>query len=69
MLTRIGERIAEPDRQEELKALAERLNPDAWVTDAEVTGGLESYETTFATLRAALGHRRAAKVEPGPQSE
>jgi hypothetical protein len=67
MLARIGERIPEPDRQEELKALAERLNPDAWVTDAEVTGGLESYEATFAMLRAALGPRRPAKAEPGPE--
>jgi hypothetical protein len=58
VLARIGERIPDPDRQVELKALAERLNPDAWVIDADVTAGLESYEATFATLRAALGTRR-----------
>jgi len=58
MLARIGDRVPEPERQEELKALAERLNPDAWVTDTEVTGGLESYETTFASLRGAFGPRR-----------
>lgn len=67
--TRISERIPEPDRQEELNAMAERLNPDGWVTDAEVTAGLESYEATFASLRAALGHRRAAKVEPSPETQ
>ncbi|MBA2302516.1 MAG: hypothetical protein H0W08_07760 [Acidobacteria bacterium] len=58
MLARIGDRVPEPERQEELKALAERLNPDAWVTDTEVTGGLESYESTFASLRGAFGPRR-----------
>jgi hypothetical protein len=67
--TRIRERIPEPDRQEELNAVAERLNPDGWVTDAEVTGALESYEATFASLRAALGHQRAANVDPGPESQ
>jgi hypothetical protein len=66
VLARISERIPEPERQEELKTLAERLNPDTWVTDAEVSEGLESYETTFAALRASFGHRRPAKVEPDP---
>jgi len=69
VLTRISERIPEPDRQAELKLLAERLNPDAWVTDTEVTGGLESYETTFASLRAALGQRRTSKMEPDSETE
>lgn len=66
MLARIGERIADIDAQSELTTLAERLNPDAWVTDADVTAGLESYEATFATLRGALGHRRPRKDESGP---
>jgi hypothetical protein len=66
VLARISERIPEPERQEELKTLAERLNPDTWVTDAEVSEGLESYETTFAALRASFGPRRPAKVEPDP---
>ncbi|HJR61621.1 MAG TPA: hypothetical protein VJ813_19590 [Vicinamibacterales bacterium] len=65
MLARIGERIAEPEKRDELKTLAERLNPDAWVTETDVTAGLESYEATFASLRAALGGRR--KPEP-PES-
>lgn len=57
-LARITERVPEADKQDELKALAERLNPDAWVTESEVTAGLESYEATFASLRAALGRGR-----------
>jgi hypothetical protein len=59
MLARIDERVADPERQAELKSLAERLNPDAWLTDGDVSAGLESYESTFASLRAALPSRRA----------
>jgi hypothetical protein len=62
MLARIDERVAETDRRDELKSLAERLNPDVWVTDADVAAGLESYETTFASLRAAIGPRRPPDV-------
>ena len=58
MLARIDERVPEPERQSELKSLAERLNPDAWLTDDDVAAGLESYETTFASLRAAIPGRR-----------
>lgn len=64
-LARIQDRVAEPERQEQLKALAERLNPDAWVTDSDVLAGLESYESTFAELRSAIGPRR----KPEPPSE
>ena len=61
-LARIEERVAEPERQDQLKALAERLNPDTWVTDNEVSAGLESYESIFAELRSGIGPRR--KPEP-----
>ena len=57
MLARIVERVPEAERQSELKSLAERLNPDAWLTDDDVAAGLESYETTFASLRAAIPGR------------
>ena len=74
MLARISERIQDLEQQKELKALAERLNPDAWVTDVDVTAGLESYEATFDTLRGALGPRRSraeapAAVEPAAIAE
>ena len=55
VLARISERIQDPARQEELKALAERLNPDTWVTDAEVDASLEAYESVFDGLRSAIG--------------
>ena len=54
-MARISERIPDPARQDELKTQAERLNPDTWVTDAEVTAGLEQYEATFEALRAVIG--------------
>jgi hypothetical protein len=58
ILARIAERITDEIRREELKSLAERLNPDSWVTDAEVTAGLEAYEGVFESLRAVVGRRR-----------
>jgi hypothetical protein len=58
LLTRIAERVPDPGRRDELKAEAERLNPDSWVTDEEVRIGLEQYETVFASLREVVGRRR-----------
>jgi hypothetical protein len=58
MLLRIAERVADPIRREEMIARADRLNPDTWVTDAEVTRGLEEYESVLASLTEVVGHRR-----------
>jgi hypothetical protein len=58
MLARIDERIPDTERRIELKAMAERLNPDAWVTDTDVLGGLDSYEASFEELRSVVGRRR-----------
>lgn len=58
ILTRISERVQDPVRRDELKGEAERLNPDSWVTEAEVQLGLEQYETVFEALRAVVGRRR-----------
>jgi hypothetical protein len=73
VLARISETVTDPMRRDELKSQAERLNPDTWVTDAEVTLGLESYETVFESLRTVVGRgrkrrRRSAgrpKADPG----
>jgi hypothetical protein len=68
VLARISERVPDPARQEELKAQAERLNPDTWVTDAEVSAGLEAYESIFEGLRSAIGgpsRRRRRKRRRG----
>jgi hypothetical protein len=58
VLARITEKITNPVQIEQLKASAERLNPDTWVTDAEVVAGLEAYETVFDSLRSVIGRRR-----------
>jgi hypothetical protein len=72
VLARVSERVQDPARQEELKAQAERLNPDSWVTEAEVTAGLEAYESVFEALRSAVGgpsrRRRRRRRGGGQQS-
>jgi hypothetical protein len=58
LMTRIGQRISDQVRQDELKSRAERLNPDNWVTDQEVSQGLDAYEATFEEIRAVIGRPR-----------
>jgi hypothetical protein len=55
VLTRIAEKPMEESAREELKLQAERLNPDGWVTDDEVSVALEQYETVFEGLRTVVG--------------
>jgi hypothetical protein len=64
VLARITDRVADPERQAELKTTAERLNPDAWVTDADVLAGLDAYEATFESLRSVVGQRRRRVRRP-----
>ena len=65
VLARISETVTDPIRRDELKSEAERLNPDTWVTDAEVTQGLESYETVFESLRTVVGRGRKRRRRSG----
>lgn len=58
VLARISEKVTDPVRRDELKLQAERLDPDTWVTDSEVTAGLEQYEGVFESLRSVVGRRR-----------
>jgi hypothetical protein len=58
VLARIAERGGDEAARAELKERAERLNPDAWVTDEEVRNALEQYEAVFDSLRAVVGRRR-----------
>lgn len=69
MLARIDERTEDEVKRAQLKELAERLNPDSWVTDDDVRAGLENYETTFEQLRNALGGRSKVESTPDPGSE
>ena len=63
----ISRRITDPERQEQLKTAADRLNPDTWVTDDEVRRGLEEYETVFESLRGVIGRRRRRRTSRSGQ--
>jgi hypothetical protein len=66
VLARISETVTDPIRRDQLKSQAERLNPDTWVTDQEVTEGLEQYETVFESLRTVVGRRRKRRRRSRP---
>ena len=65
LLARIAERGGDDERVDALRAQAESLNPDAWVTDEEVRQNLESFEPKIRDLRAALGLRRRRRSRRG----
>lgn len=64
LLVRIPERVPDPVRQDELKQVLERLNPDAWLTDDAVALALEQYEAVLASLREVVGSRRRRRRKP-----
>ena len=55
---RISAQVTDPARQESLRTLAEALNPDAWVTDADVRAGLEQFEQVLDQIRREVGPLR-----------
>lgn len=61
----LSRRVADETRRDQLKSEAERLNPDGWVTDDEVTAGLEQYEAVLAALRDVIGRRRRRRGGQG----
>jgi hypothetical protein len=65
ILARISETVTDPVRRDELKSQADRLNPDTWVTETEVTAGLEDYESVFESLRTVVGRRRKRRRRSG----
>jgi hypothetical protein len=65
VLARIGEQIADSARAEELRLLAARLDPDAWVTAGDVASGLEHFEATLDRIRRELGPPRAGRRHRG----
>lgn len=58
ILARIAARGGDALRILALREQAERANPDAWVTEAEVTAGLASVDATLAELHHLVGRRR-----------
>jgi hypothetical protein len=57
----INRRVPDEVRRQQLHELAERLNPDSWVTGEEVQRGLDEYESVLASLREVVGRRRRRK--------
>jgi hypothetical protein len=62
---RITERASSPEQAEVLRAQAESLNPDTWVTEEDVRRGLAQFEPQIRELRAALGLRRRRRSRRG----
>jgi hypothetical protein len=62
---RITERGGEAARIEALRAQADPLNPDSWVTVDEAKKGLEEFEARIRDLRAALGLRPRRRSRRG----
>ena len=65
LLTRIAERGGDAERIEALRAQAESLNPDTWVTEEEMRKGIDAFEPKIRDLRAALGLRRRRRSRRG----
>ena len=55
---RITARGGDPARVEALREQAERVNPDSWVTEADVQAGLASVDAALAELHRIVGRRR-----------
>ena len=64
----LARRVPDEQRREQLREQAERLNPDSWVTDEEVTAGLDAYESVLASLREVAGRRRRRRRGRGASS-
>lgn len=67
LMAAIGRRVTDPERQENLREQAGRLNPDNWVTADEVRQALEQYEGAFEALRGLVAGsgRRRRRRRPG----
>ncbi len=72
LLARISERVTDPARRDQLRAAAESLDPDGWVTVAEATAAIETLDARYAEFRNTLGRRRrggggtSVPVDAGP---
>ena len=65
ILARIAARGGDPARIEALREQAEKVNPDSWVTDADVQAGVASVEQTLAELHRIVGRRRRRRRRRG----
>jgi ribonuclease E len=65
LLARITERGGDAARIEQLRAQADALNPDTWVTEEEARAGVRDFEPRIRDLRASLGLRRRRRSRRG----
>ena len=68
ILARISARGGDPARLEALREQAERVNPDAWVTEADVREGLATVDSALAELHRIVGRRRRRRRRAGGQA-
>jgi hypothetical protein len=67
VLARIDTRITDPARLEAFRAQAEQVNPDGWVTEADVRDGLAKHDRVCSEILRQLGRRRRRRRGgPGP---
>ena len=65
LLARITERGGDPARVDALRAEAQALNPDTWVSPEDIQQGIQLFEPKIRDLRAALGLRRRRRSRRG----
>jgi hypothetical protein len=58
ILARISARGGDPARVEALREQAAAVDPDGWVTEADVTAGLAAVDATLLELHRIVGRRR-----------
>jgi hypothetical protein len=64
VMARISRRITDPALVERLRGIAERANPDGWVTDDEVKAGVAGLDAVYTELVPYVGRRRRRR-RPG----
>jgi hypothetical protein len=65
---KIPQRAQDPERQQALLALAERLNPAAWTDADEITAGLEQAAEALQRLSHVFAKRRRRSKKRAPES-
>ena len=69
ILTRIDDRVRDPEKIEQLREQAALLNPDAWATVEEARERIASLDEVTAALRKLLGRRRRKRRGRGRKVE
>ena len=65
---KIPQRAPDPERQQALFALAERLNPAAWTDADEITAGLQQAAEALQRLSHVFAKRRRRSKKRAPES-